>query len=157
MLSFDRYCDEIVTQTSLLLRHLGGAQRWAASIVRSRAAGPVRRDFTDLPAYIREDPVVTGPWLAEGAAQLAAALRGAGPGTPVWTPIASGTTDFYARRFTHETLIHRADAALAVGAGYQAAPDVAADAIDGGRPHRRGHHLAACAREGRCRRARAAD
>jgi hypothetical protein len=40
------------------------------------------------------------------------------------------TTDFYARRFTHETLIHRADATLALGAGYHAAPDVAADAID---------------------------
>ena len=154
-LSFDRYRDEIVTQTSLLtsaitgadltlqvptcpdwnagelLRHLGGAQRWAAGIVRSRAGGPVRRDFTDLSAYTREDPVVRRPaWLAEGAAQVAAALREAGPGTPVWTPIARGTTDFYARRFTHETLIHRADAALAVGAGYQAAPDVAVDAID---------------------------
>jgi uncharacterized protein (TIGR03083 family) len=121
VLSYDRYCDEIVTQTGLLtsaitgadltvqvptcpdwnlsqlLRHLGGAQRWAAEIVRSRAAGPVRRDFTDLSAYAREDPAVVGPWLAEGAA----ALREAGPGTPVWTPIASGFTDFYARRFTH--------------------------------------------------------
>ena len=121
MLSFDRYCDEIVTQTSLLtsaitgadltvqvpscpdwnvgqlLRHLGGAQRWAAEIVRSRATGPVRRDFTDLSAYTREDPAVAGPWLAEGAAQLAAALREAGPDTPVWTPIASGITDFHAR------------------------------------------------------------
>jgi uncharacterized protein (TIGR03083 family) len=109
VLSYDRYCDEIVTQTGLLasaitgtdltvqvptcpdwnvgqlLRHLGGAQRWAAEIVRSRAAGPVGRDFTDLSAYAREDPAVTGPWLGEGAAQLAAALREAGPGTPVWT------------------------------------------------------------------------
>jgi uncharacterized protein (TIGR03083 family) len=154
VLSFDRYCDEIVTQTSLLtsaitgadltvtvpscpdwnagqlLRHLGGAQRWAAEIVRSRATKAVRRDFTDLSPYTREDPAVVGPWLAEGAAQLAGALCEAGPGTPVWTPIASGITDFHARRFTHETLIHRADAALAVGAGYQATPDVAIDAID---------------------------
>ena len=154
VLSYDRYCDEIITQTGLLtsaitgahltvqvptcpdwnvgqlLRHLGGAQRWAAEIVRSRAAGPVGRDFTDLSAYAREDPAVTGPWLGEGAAQLAAALREAGPGTPVWTPIASGSTDFYARRFTHETLIHRADAALAVGAGYQVDASVAVDAID---------------------------
>ncbi len=119
MLSFDRYCDEIVTQTSLLtsaitgadltvtvpscpdwnvgqlLRHLGGAQRWAAEIVRSRATEAIRRDFTDLSAYTREDPAVTGPWLAEGAARLAGALREAGAGTPVWTPIASGITDFY--------------------------------------------------------------
>jgi uncharacterized protein (TIGR03083 family) len=154
LLSYDRYCDEIVTQTQLLtsviagadltaqvpscpewnagqlLRHLGGAQRWAAEIVRSRADGPVQRDFLDLSAHTREDPAVTGPWLAESGAQLAAALREAGPGLPVWTPVASGTTDFYARRFTHETLIHRADAVLAVGAGYQADPDVAVDAID---------------------------
>jgi uncharacterized protein (TIGR03083 family) len=154
LLSYDRYCDEIVTQTHLLtsaiagadltarvpscpdwnagqlLRHLGGAQRWAAGIVRSRADGPVHREFLDLSAYTREDPAVTGPWLAESSAQLAAALREAGPGTPVWTPAAAGTTDFYARRFTHETLIHRADAVLAVGAGYQADPDVAVDAID---------------------------
>ena len=154
LLNYDRYCDEIVTQTQLLtsaiagadltaqvpscpewnagqlLRHLGGAQRWAAEIVRSRADGPVQRDFLDLSAHTREDPAVTGPWLAESGAQLAAALREAGPGMPVWTPVASGTTDFYARRFTHETLIHRADAVLAVGAGYQADPDVAVDAID---------------------------
>jgi hypothetical protein len=82
VLSYDRYCDEIVTQTGLLtsaitgadltaqvpscpdwnvgqlLRHLGGAQRWVAEIVRSRAAGPVRREFTDLSAYTREDPAV---------------------------------------------------------------------------------------------------
>ena len=154
LLNYDRYCDEIVTQTQLLtsaiagadltaqvpscpkwnvgqlLRHLGGAQRWAAEVVRSRADGPVQREFLDLSAYTREDPAVTGPWLAESGAQLAAALREAGPGMPAWTPIASGTTDFYARRFTHETLIHRADAVLAVGAGYQADPDVAVDAID---------------------------
>jgi uncharacterized protein (TIGR03083 family) len=154
LLSYDRYVDEIVTQTHLLtsaiagadltaqvpscpdwnvgqlLRHLGGAQRWVAEIVRSRADGPVRREFLDLSPYTREDPAVTGPWLAESGAQLAAALREAGPGTPVWTPIASGTTDFYARRFTHETLIHRADAFLAIGAGYQADPGVAVDAID---------------------------
>jgi uncharacterized protein (TIGR03083 family) len=154
LLSYDRYCDEIVTQTRLLtsaiagadltaqvpscpewnvgqlLRHLGGAQRWAAEVVRSRATGPVQQEFADLSAHVREDPAVTGPWLAESGVQLAAALREAGQGTPVWTQIVSGTTDFYARRFTHETLIHRADAALAVGAGYQADPDVAVDAID---------------------------
>ena len=154
VLSYDRYCDEIAAQTGLLtsaiagadltvpvpscpawnvgqlVRHLGGAQRWAAEIVRARAAGPVPGDFGDLSAYAREDPAVVGPWLAEGAERLVGTLREAGPGTPVWTPVTGGNTDFYARRFTHETLIHRADAALALGADYQADPDVAVDAID---------------------------
>ncbi|MGH3942269.1 MAG: maleylpyruvate isomerase N-terminal domain-containing protein [Pseudonocardiaceae bacterium] len=63
-LSYERYCAEIVTQTDLLrscikgadltvsvpscpswnlgqlLRHLGGAQRWAETIVRTRAMQP---------------------------------------------------------------------------------------------------------------------
>src|SRR6266571_516000 len=82
VLSYDRYCDEIAAQTGLLtsaiagadltvpvpscpawnvgqlVRHLGGAQRWAAEIVRARAAGPVPGDFGDLSAYAREDPAV---------------------------------------------------------------------------------------------------
>jgi uncharacterized protein (TIGR03083 family) len=154
VMSYDRYCDEIAAQTGLLtstiagadlampvpscpgwnagqlLRHLGGAQRWAAEIVQARAKEPVPGDFGDLSAYTREDPAVVGPWLTEGAERLVSALRDAGPGTPVWTPVPGGNTDFYARRFTNETLIHRADATLAIGAEYQADPDVAVDAID---------------------------
>ena len=41
-----------------------------------------------------------------------------------------GTTDFYARRFTHETAVHRADVALAAGAEDDLDRDVALDAID---------------------------
>jgi uncharacterized protein (TIGR03083 family) len=154
VLSYDRYCDEIAAQTGLLtstiagadlavpvpscpgwnagqlLRHLGGAHRWATEIVRTRAAREFPEDFRDLSAFTSEDPAVVGPWLAEGAERLADTLREAGPGTPMWTPVPGGATDFYARRFTHETLIHRADAALAVGAVYKADTDVALDAID---------------------------
>ena len=154
VLSYDRYCDEIAAQTGLLtltiagadltvpvpscpgwnagqlLRHLGGAHRWAAEIVRARAAGEIPEDFRDLSAFPSEDPAVVGRWLAEGAERLGNTLREAGPGTPMWTPVPGGSTDFYARRFTHETLIHRADATLAIGAEYKADTDVALDAID---------------------------
>ncbi|MYV97401.1 maleylpyruvate isomerase family mycothiol-dependent enzyme [Streptomyces sp. SID3343] len=151
----DRYCAEIVTQTDLLvstiqgrdltapvpscpgwnvgqlLRHLGGGQRWATETVRTLATEPVPdQDFRDLSAYTHEDPAVLGPWLTEGAGQLADALRAAGPGAKVWTPVPGGTTDFYPRRFTHETALHRADATLALGATYVLAEDVAIDAID---------------------------
>lgn len=155
MLSHERYCTEIVVQTDLLrsciegadlttpvpscpgwnvgqlLRHLGGAQRWAEETVRTRASGPLPDEhFRDLSAYTDEDPAVLGPWLAEGAARLAHTLRSAGPEATLWTPIPGGTTSFYARRFTHETVIHRADATLALGAEFTVDEELAIDGID---------------------------
>lgn len=155
MLSFDRHCAEIIVQTELLralvegadltvpvpscpgwntgrlLRHVGGAQRGAEECVRTRATGPLPDEhYRELSAYADEDPGVVGTWLSEGAGALAGTLRTAGPDAPVWTPVPGGTARFYARRFTHETLVHRADAALALGAGFSPAEDVAVDAID---------------------------
>jgi uncharacterized protein (TIGR03083 family) len=156
VLSYDRYCSEIVAQTGLLrsclegadltvpvpscpgwnvgqlARHLGGAQRWAVGVVQSRASEPVAEpeDVRDLSAYGDEDPAVVGPWLAEGAAALADALRAAGPDAPLWTPVPGGSAPFYARRFTHETAVHRADATLALGEQYRLDQDVALDAFD---------------------------
>jgi uncharacterized protein (TIGR03083 family) len=150
----DRLCTEIVTQTELLttavqgadlrapvpscpdwtlgmlLRHLGGGQRWAEETVRTRATGfladdQVRKlhgdDSGDVPA----------DWLIEGATRLADVLRADGPDTRVWTPLDEhGTTSFWARRFAHETLIHRADAALATGTRFTVAAPVALDAVE---------------------------
>ena len=156
VLSYERCCAEIVAQTDLLrsciegadltvpvpscpgwnagqlLRHLGGAQRWARGVVASGADAPVPEPehVRDLSAYAREDPAVVGPWLAEGAAALARALRAAGPDAPLWTPVPGGNASFYARRFTHETAIHRADATLALGQPYRLDQDVALDAVD---------------------------
>ncbi|MGY0057364.1 maleylpyruvate isomerase family mycothiol-dependent enzyme [Streptomyces sp. LZ34] len=155
LLSHDRQCAEIAAQTDLLqpivkgadltapvpscpgwnvgqlLRHLGGGQRWAAETVRTRAAGPLPDDdFRDLSPYAHEDPAVLGPWLTEGAELLADALRAAGPDAKVWTPVPGGTAAFFARRFTHETVVHRADATLALGAEFTVAEDVALDGLD---------------------------
>jgi uncharacterized protein (TIGR03083 family) len=153
--SYDRYCSEIVAQTSLLrsttegadltvpvpscpgwnvgqlLRHLGGAQRWAEEIVRQRVDGPQSDEhFRDLSDYTHEDPAVLGPWLEEGAAGLADTLRAAGPDAELWTPVPGGTTSFYARRFTHETIVHRSDATLALGAEFVLDRELALDALD---------------------------
>jgi uncharacterized protein (TIGR03083 family) len=155
LLSYDRYQREIVRQSGLLssaiesadlalpvpscpgwdlgqlVRHLGGAHRWATAIVAARATGPVKSRFGDFPADdAGDDPAALGSWLTQGAGQLAETLREAGPDTSVWTPVPGGSTNFYARRFTHETLIHRADATLALGADFTADTDVALDAID---------------------------
>ncbi|WP_021592673.1 maleylpyruvate isomerase family mycothiol-dependent enzyme [Actinomadura welshii] len=157
LLPFDRYCEEIVAQTDLLrahakdtdmtapvpscpgwnvgqlLRHVGGDHRWAATAVQTRATEPVSdKAANDLAGYADEDWAVLDPWLAEGASRLAACLHEAGPGVEVWNPsdIDRRTADFWARRMTFETAVHRADAALATGVKYTLGEDVAIDGVD---------------------------
>ena len=112
-----------------LLRHVGGGHRWAAEIVRTRATGflpdGIVRDVAG-----DDSGAVPGDWLLDGAHELAAALGEAGPDAEVWTPFELGGMPFWARRFAHETLMHRADAMLAAGAPFEVAADVAVDALD---------------------------
>jgi uncharacterized protein (TIGR03083 family) len=155
VLGYDRCCAELLTQTDLLralvadadpsvavpgcprwnlaqlLRHVGGAHRWAEAVVRTRSAEPVPHDLVDeVAGYAHETPEVLDAWLAEGARHLVEALRGAGPDVPVWSPGPGGTALFWARRMLHETVVHRADASWAVGAPFAVARDVALDAVD---------------------------
>jgi uncharacterized protein (TIGR03083 family) len=104
---------------------------WVEEMVRTRAAAPLPDDhFRDLSAYAHEDSAVVGPWLEGNAQRLAAALREAGPDAGMWTPLPGGTVRFFARRFAHETLVHRADAVLALGQEFTAEADLAMDAVD---------------------------
>ncbi|RCG26525.1 maleylpyruvate isomerase family mycothiol-dependent enzyme [Sphaerisporangium album] len=155
LLSHDRYCAEIVAQTGLLrdgvagadlaapvpscpgwnlaqlLRHVGEGHRWAETIVRTRAAEPLSDEkLRDLSGDPEWSPAAVDAWLAEGAARLAATLRAAGPDAEVWTPLPGEKAAFLARRFTHETAVHRADAFLAAGADFVLDSDVAGDALD---------------------------
>lgn len=157
-LPFDRYVTEIVTQTDLLravikdadlttavptcpgwnvgqlARHVGGGQRWAAAAVQRRVQEPLAEDefaFRDLSVYVNEDPAELDFWLGVGAAKLGGALAAAGSGLPLWTPVPiTPTSDFYARRFTNEAIVHRADATLALGGDFAVHGELAADAID---------------------------
>ncbi|MDT5011671.1 MAG: hypothetical protein QOH57_3288 [Mycobacterium sp.] len=156
LLEYQRHCAEIVTQSELLssaiegadmtvdvpscpgwnvgqlVRHLGGGQRWAAEMVRIGATAPLPDDdFRGLSAYADEAPATLAPWLREGAVDLADALQGVSPDAPVATgPIPNGVAAFYARRFTHETALHRADAVLALGQRFTLAADIALDGLD---------------------------
>ncbi|MET7856441.1 maleylpyruvate isomerase family mycothiol-dependent enzyme [Streptomyces sp. NPDC005318] len=154
LLAHDHYCEEILRQTDGLralisgrdldakvptcpewtLRdlavHVGGAQRWAGEIVRTRATEALPDERVPQFTPDGDDAAVLDAWLADGAARTVAALREAGAGQPVWTWSWDRSSGFWARRMAHETVVHRADAAVAVNAGYEVAPELAADTID---------------------------
>ncbi|MFI5701545.1 maleylpyruvate isomerase family mycothiol-dependent enzyme [Streptomyces xanthochromogenes] len=149
------YCEELVRQTAELRSHLsgadlaatvptcpdwtlrdlavhvGGAHRWVDHIVRTRATDMVKwKDVPGAGGPGSDDAAALDAWLAEGAEHCAAALREAGPDLKVWSWMGDATTSFWSRRMTHETAVHRADAAGTVGAPYTLPADVAADALD---------------------------
>ncbi|WP_395371605.1 maleylpyruvate isomerase family mycothiol-dependent enzyme [Streptomyces tubercidicus] len=114
-----------------LARHVGGAHRWAGTVVATRSATAV--DVADVPegdGPEGNDAAALDAWLAAGVEQTVAALREAGPDTGVWTWSPVQRTGFWARRMTHETVIHRADAALTAGAAFDVPHEVAADCLE---------------------------
>lgn len=157
MLDYARYCGEIVHQTDLLVaslaeqdtnipvpscpdwtlgqlaRHVGHGHRWATEAVRGQGHMPrTDRAMREVSHYRDEDPAELAQWLRDGARDLDVALREVGPNMRVWTPIPAGkkTPEFFARRSTHETLVHRVDAALASGTDFEIPHDLAVDAVD---------------------------
>ncbi|WP_151775501.1 maleylpyruvate isomerase family mycothiol-dependent enzyme [Streptomyces abyssomicinicus] len=115
-----------------LVRHVGGALRWAALLVSERATGNIPDEqvpLLDGPAE-RGDAAALDTWFGESGRLLAEALRAAAPDTPVWSWYQDHTAGFWARRMCNELAVHRADAALAAGRPYEVAPEVAADTIE---------------------------
>jgi uncharacterized protein (TIGR03083 family) len=159
-LDHGRFCAEIVEETRLvrdivrdtpldapvptcpdwtlrdLAVHLGNGHRWAGEIVRTRATSFIRPDAVpgyggpgEVPDAVA-DAAALDTWLAESARLVSDELRVSGQDAPVWTFLPVGRACFWARRRTHETLVHRADAALAAGVPFDADPAVAADCVD---------------------------
>ena len=111
-----------------LARHTGTIHRWATAIVDRR---PPRGCRSPRPQSPWESADGWAQWLASGATPLLAALRSAGPLTPVWSWGPGRTSGWWARRMLHETTVHRADAELALGVADPVIdPVVAADGID---------------------------
>jgi uncharacterized protein (TIGR03083 family) len=111
-----------------LFRHVGRGDRWAAQIVRDRLD-----NFLD-PRSVEggkppPDPVDAISWLHGGARRLVDAVELSGVETPVWTFLGPRPANWWIRRRLHETSVHRADAAIAVGSEFTLEPDVAADGI----------------------------
>jgi uncharacterized protein (TIGR03083 family) len=78
---------------------------------------------------VPQDPDERSAWLVAGAHRLGQAVREVGPATEVWTWSEDPTAGFWLRRTTHDTLVHRADAELAVGREVAVDPDLAADGV----------------------------
>jgi uncharacterized protein (TIGR03083 family) len=111
--------------------HLGNGHRRAAEVVRTRAASFLAPD--DIPGYggppgVSEAHVAPDAyaealsnWLSESAQLVSDELRVAGEESPAWTCTGESHAAFWARRRTHETLVHRVDAAAAAGGAGAAA------------------------------------
>ncbi len=105
--------------------HLGTVHRWAEHLVRVRA--PTRISSGDM-ALGTAGP--SARWLMAGGEALVATLRAADPDAPMWAWGPDHRVRFWSRRQLHETLVHRADAELALGRDPMAEPAVAVDAVD---------------------------
>lgn len=111
-----------------LMRHVGRGDRWCAQIVADRSSEFVdpRTVSGGKPPAGRDGQIA---WLHQGARALLDAVDRAGAETPVWTFLGPRPAGWWIRRRLHETVVHRADAALAVGAGFDVEPAVAADSV----------------------------
>ena len=111
-----------------LLRHVGRGDRWAAQIITDRADTSLDprsvsdgKPPADAPGAIR--------WLSQSPQILLAAVAGIGPGTEVSTFTGPKPASWWTRRRLHEATVHRADAAIALGAPYELQAELAADGI----------------------------
>ncbi len=107
-----------------LFRHVGRGDRWAATIVRTG-------EFADPREVADGRPPEGGlvEWLRGGPRAVLDAVAEVGQGTPVWTFTGPQPASWWIRRREHEVLVHRADAALALGVGYQLPAERAADGV----------------------------
>lgn len=111
-----------------LAAHLARGDRWAATIVATRSAGPV--DPRSVAGGEQpDDRDAEREWVLGGARALLDAVAEVGGDTPVWTFLGPKPASWWIRRRLHEQTVHRADAALALGVPYEIAPELAADGV----------------------------
>jgi uncharacterized protein (TIGR03083 family) len=110
-----------------LMRHVGRGDRWAAAMVRNRAIEVLdpRTVEGGKPPADRGGALA---WLQESPRLLLEAVS-VDPDVPVWTFTGPRPARWWVRRRMHEAMIHRVDAALALGVGYPLEAAFAADGI----------------------------
>ncbi|HET6859457.1 MAG TPA: maleylpyruvate isomerase family mycothiol-dependent enzyme [Streptomyces sp.] len=111
-----------------LVRHTGSVQRWFSVLLRQRVQAPPRSREVELRLPAHEDGYAD--WLTESSAEAAAAFADTDPDAPMWAWGADHHARFWMRRMLFETLVHRADAQLALGQRPVIDPGLAADGVD---------------------------
>lgn len=111
-----------------LFRHVGRGERWAAQIVRDKLDQPLDPRSVEG-GKPPPDPADAISWLHDGARRLVDAVALTGTETPVWTFLGPRPASWWLRRWLHEVAVHRADAAIALGAEFSLPAEQAADGI----------------------------
>jgi uncharacterized protein (TIGR03083 family) len=91
---------------------------------------PARVAQSELALEVPEDDADLPGWLAEGGARALEVFRRCDPDAPVWGWGADRHARFWPRRMIFETLVHRVDGELAVGAEPLIDARVAVDGVD---------------------------
>jgi len=105
-----------------LAGHMGAGNLWVVTAVREK-----RGDNYDE-GVAPGDPAALRAWYAETADELVAALS-VDPDTEAWTIAPPNTVGFWRRRRAQETLVHRWDAANALGRPAPLDAELAADGV----------------------------
>ncbi|MFJ9736599.1 maleylpyruvate isomerase family mycothiol-dependent enzyme [Streptomyces sp. NPDC101166] len=111
-----------------LVKHAGSVQRWFSVLLRARIQEPPRTREVGLRLPDRVNGYAH--WLAESATVAADAFAATDPDLPMWAWGADQHARFWARRMLFETLLHRADAELALGLRPAVDRPAAVDGID---------------------------
>ncbi|MFJ9647548.1 maleylpyruvate isomerase family mycothiol-dependent enzyme [Streptomyces sp. NPDC004244] len=111
-----------------LTQHIGSVHRWFTELLRQRIQQPPTSREVDLrlPAH----PDGLPDWLAAGAAEAAEVFAATDPDAPMWAWGVDQHARFWVRRMLFETLVHRADAELALGIPPHIDRELAVDGID---------------------------
>jgi uncharacterized protein (TIGR03083 family) len=110
-----------------LAKHLGIVHRWVEHILRNGLQ--TRISSRDVPVVL-PDGGDWADWIADGGAALVAVLRATAPEAPIWSWGGDQRAAYWSRRMLHETVVHRADAELALGLRPDVAAEIAVDGID---------------------------
>ncbi|MGW4163984.1 maleylpyruvate isomerase family mycothiol-dependent enzyme [Streptomyces sp. NPDC004788] len=111
-----------------LTQHTGHVHRWFTELLRRRIQHPPTSRDVDL--HLPELSDAYPDWLAEGATRAAEVFAATDLDAPMWAWGLDQHARFWVRRMLFETLVHRADAELAVGRAPHVDRALAVDGID---------------------------